>query len=245
MAEDYPFADYLVFADESGDHGLSSIDKEFPVFVLACCLVAKADYPGINQRLSRLKFDFWGHDCVIFHERDIRKQNGPFAFLRTDAASRTRFLEGVNSFVSESPVEVFAAVIDKPRLVQRYATPWNPYEISLLFCMERILERLVALEQRKRAVHVIFESRGASEDRQLELEFRRIADNQGHWGWRRPDFSVIRFEPVFIRKENNCAGLQIADLCARPVGLHTLRPDQPNRAFDIVRQKLKGTKCFP
>lgn len=28
------FSDYLIFADESGDHGLSTIDPQFPVFAL-------------------------------------------------------------------------------------------------------------------------------------------------------------------------------------------------------------------
>lgn len=29
------FSDFLVFVDESGDHGLDSIDPGYPVFVLA------------------------------------------------------------------------------------------------------------------------------------------------------------------------------------------------------------------
>ena len=29
---DAPHSDYIVFADESGDHGLVSVDPQFPVF---------------------------------------------------------------------------------------------------------------------------------------------------------------------------------------------------------------------
>lgn len=29
------FSDYVVYVDESGDHSLASIDRDFPVFVLA------------------------------------------------------------------------------------------------------------------------------------------------------------------------------------------------------------------
>jgi hypothetical protein len=39
-------------------------------------------------------------------------------------------------------------------------------------------------------------------------------------------------------KQTNCAGLQLADLIARPIGLRILRPAQPNRGFDIVRKKF-------
>jgi hypothetical protein len=36
----------------------------------------------------------------------------------------------------------------------------------------------------------------------------------------------------------NSPGLQVADLVARPVGIHDLRPDQPNRAWEILRDKV-------
>ena len=34
------------------------------------------------------------------------------------------------------------------------------------------------------------------------------------------------------------SGLQLADLVARPVGLHTLKPEQINRAFDLLQEKF-------
>jgi hypothetical protein len=48
-----------------------------------------------------------------------------------------------------------------------------------------------------------------------------------------------------MSKAANSTGLQLADLTARPIGLSALRPGQPNRAFDIIRSKLGGLKCFP
>ncbi len=54
-------------------------------------------------------------------------------------------------------------------------------------------------------------------------------------------------------KEDN--QLELADLVARPVGIKVLRPDQPNRAYDILEKKLRrnqdgetkgwGLKVFP
>ena len=34
-------------------------------------------------------------------------------------------------------------------------------------------------------------------------------------------------------------GLQITDLIARPIEFKTLRPDQPNRAYGIIDNKLR------
>ncbi len=38
------FSDYIIYVDESGDHSLESIDKEYPVFVLAFCIFNKKIY---------------------------------------------------------------------------------------------------------------------------------------------------------------------------------------------------------
>ena len=240
------FADYIIFADESGDHGLQAFSPEYPVFVLAFALVEKGAYrDAIVPALQRLKMDFFGHDQVILHERDIRKQLPPFGFLRSDAPMREAFLNRMNEVVANAAFELFCATIHKEKLKAQYANPWNPYEIALLFCMERLRDRLLALGQAGRRVHVIFEGRGRPEDAALELAFRRIAANVGGWGWRQTDFSVCEWEPLFVPKSSNASGLQLADLAARPIGLRSLRPLQPNRAFDVLAPKIKALKTFP
>jgi hypothetical protein len=37
------YGDFMVFVDESGDHGLESCDPAYPVFVLAFCIIRKSD----------------------------------------------------------------------------------------------------------------------------------------------------------------------------------------------------------
>jgi hypothetical protein len=81
------------------------------------------------------------------------------------------------------------------------------------------------------------------------LAFRRICDSANALGKHMP------FELVMIPKTANSAGLQLADLVARPVGIKVLRPQQPNRAYDIVATKFRrsltgeikgwGLKVFP
>ena len=41
-----------------------------------------------------------------------------------------------------------------------------------------------------------------------------------------------------VPKTANSAGLQLADLVARPIGIKHLRPLQMNRAYDIIRKKF-------
>lgn len=241
-----PFSDYIVFADESGDHGLVSIDPQFPVFALVFCLFRKSDYvASVEPAFRRLKFKYFGHDAAILHEREIRKQEPPFAFMRQDPAVREAFMADINAVVADATVRIHAAVIDKIAHKARYADPWNPYEIAMQFCMERLSLHLSNEGQEGRITHVLFEGRGRQEDRQLELEFRRVAANDKRWGWRSVDFTKTPLEPVFVPKAANLAGHQLSDLIARPLALRVLRPDQSNRAFDIIEPRIRDLKIFP
>ncbi len=93
------------------------------------------------------------------------------------------------------------------------------------------------------------EARGAKEDAELELEFRRIRDGANYF--HRP----LPFDLIIADKKTNSEGLQLADLTARPIGLTVLRPDQPNRAAEVLEGKFyrdktggklgMGLKVFP
>jgi hypothetical protein len=243
------FSDFIVYVDESGDHGLRSINLQYPVFVLTFCVCRKLLYQEtVSLPFQRLKFDFWGHDAVILHSHEIRKSRGDFGIL-FDAAVREQFIDRINRVMLEAEFTVIAAVIDKQRLVDRYLYPGDPYSMALGFCMERLQMFLTEERQVNRTTHLLVECRGKAEDDKLELEFRRIRDGANRVG--RMDNLAIRF----VDKKHNSAGLQLADLVAYPIGRHSVRPDQPNRAYEIVERKFRqsprgrvtgyGLKEFP
>jgi hypothetical protein len=95
------------------------------------------------------------------------------------------------------------AAIDEGALKTKYSTPWNPCEIALSFCMERLLAGLKQDDQAGRLVYVVFESRENNEDEAREFAFRRIADNQSNWGYRRLDFPYARFGLVLARRRGS------------------------------------------
>ena len=245
-----PFSDYIIYVDESGDHSLTSIDPDYPIFALSFCIFRKDDYAGaVSPTLQRFKFAHFGHDLVVLHEHDIRKRKQPFQFLGASHQRREDFLRQLSDIIDRSPLTIIAAVIRKHELVERYALPSNPYELALLFCMERAYAFLRDKGQLDRTTHVVFERRGHNEDRDLELEFRRICDGASMWG------RIDCLDIAFADKRMNSAGLQIADLTARPIGLSVLRPDQPNRAYEVIERKFRrsprgkaigwGFKAFP
>lgn len=226
-------ADHVVYVDESGDHSLTSIDPAFPVFVLAFCVFRISDYVNVVvPSVEQLKFDFFGHDMVVLHERDIRRSLGPFRILQNSDV-RARFLARLNSVVTEAPFAVVANVIDKSRLRgDGSAQSANPYHLALEQCLDHVAAHILA-DGGAGEVSIVFEARGRREDAELAGEFDRIMSLPRWVG------SIsLRLRFVCAQKSANSSGLQLADLVARPIGVKSLRPDQPNRAWDLIEDKL-------
>ena len=243
------FSDYIIYVDESGDHSLEPVDPEYPVFVLVFCIFKISDYANtVVPRVETFKFKHFGHDAVILHERHIRKQEHPFEFLQAQE-KRNAFMEEINCLVDNFEFTVIATVIKKLELNEKYVRPPNPYDLALLFCLERAFEFLREKNQHCHVTHLILEKRGRKEDDKLELTFRRICENENY---RRKKFN---FRILFASKSINSTGLQIADMIARPIGLNILRPNQTNRSWNIIRKKIRtdrsgkmsgwGLKVFP
>jgi hypothetical protein len=248
-AERPPFGDYIVFADESGDHGLDPVDPNYPVFVLVFSVFRKEDY--IDQTvpsLQELKFRYFGHDNVILHERDIRRDTAAFSFLKSKS-TKAAFVEDLTDIIDRAPFTVIAVVVRKDELVGGYAHPDSPYDLAVAFGLERVFYYIRDRGQREKTTHVVFERRGKREDEELELEFRRVCAGANY------PRAVMPFEIVLVDKLTNSAGLQVSDLIARPIGMSVLRPAQRNRAFEVIRGKLyadakgdwagRGLKVFP
>jgi uncharacterized protein DUF3800 len=238
------YSDFIVYVDESGDHSLDTIDQNYPYFVLAFCIFKKEQYiDTIVPALQQFKFEFFGHDMVVLHELEIRKSKPPFNFL-LDAKIRAPFFASLNSLIENAPFTVIASVIDKKAHADKYGdNAHSPYDLSLLFCMERLNHLLTSENQAEATTHIILERRGKKEDNELELVFRRDCDNY-----------KFNFEPVFAHKQNNSTGLQLADLVARPIGRHVMNERQANRAFELLSPKFYryeqgyngwGLKVFP
>ena len=242
------FSDYIVYVDESGDHSLDSINPEYPLFVLSFCIFRKDVYAEtMTPAVRKLKFSTFGHDMVVLHEIDIRKKKGAFSKLSKEP--REAFLSALTDIIEEADFKLVAVVIDKNKLKSRYTSPEHPYHLAMGFGLERIYRFLNGAGQTDRRTFLVCEARGAKEDAELELEFRRIRDGSNYFNKQLP------FELIIADKKTNSEGMQLADLTARPIGLSVLRPEQENRAITVLEGKFyrdgtgnklgMGLKVFP
>ena len=91
-------------------------------------------------------------------------------------------------------------------------------------------------KQHRLVTHIVFEGRGSKEDKDLELEFRRILDCTSYQGMA----EALNFKCV--PKLINSSGLQLADMVARPIGIHILNQEQKNRAWEIIKPKIRTSR---
>ncbi|MBN1008224.1 DUF3800 domain-containing protein [Amphritea pacifica] len=232
VEQDSSFSKYIVYVDESGDHSLQSVDTNYPIFVLAFCIFHKRHYSeAIVPALEKFKFNHFGHDQIVLHENEIRKEKGAFNIFRSKDEKHD-FLNQLTDIIKYSNFILISCTIDKQRLKKPNELDSNPYHTALGFCLETLYEFLQEKRQLEKKTHIVVECRGNREDQELELEFRRICDGNNRLG------QALPFEVIFSDKKVMSSGLQLADLVARPIGLNTLRPGQDNRAFDVLKEKF-------
>lgn len=226
------FSKYIVYVDESGDHVLHTNDPNYPIFVLAFCVFHKKHYSeDIVPALEKFKFQHFGHDQVVLHERDIRKETGYFNKFRSHQ-EKNSFLNELTEIIDTYNFILISCLIDKKLLTNNSDASQNLYHLALASCMESLYEFLKEKEQETLKTHVVVECRGTKEDKELELEFRRICDGNNRLGHSLP------FDVLFADKKVMSSGLQMADLVARPIGVNYLRPMQNNRAFEVLKRKF-------
>jgi hypothetical protein len=209
----------LIYIDESGDHAPMASNLEYPILVLVACVFDSHQYAeNFLPKLTQLKIKHFGHDVVVLHEREIRRPEGIFKFL-LNPIKRKDFILDLSSWVRCSGAKVYSLVWDK-RIKHEYAFIYAYCLLELLNYLRRDLGSINS------ARPVIIESRGRVEDAQVA---KLLMDYKHQW------------VPIFAKKSGNIAGLQLADMCARPIGLKVLRPESTNRAFDESIKPLIAT----
>jgi Protein of unknown function (DUF3800) len=228
-----------LFIDESGDHGLTKIDTDFPVFLLSGVLIHEHDYETIRQSINSLKHSIWGNKEVIFHSRDIRKCEKEFQVL-FNLDLKAVFYAELNKIIADSPYTIIASAIQKDRFIEQFGKLQDDvYEVALSFVIE---QAVMALRNSGTAtsLDIVIERRGKREDKQLDDHFQRIS---GKGTGKLTSDEIAAFNPSFSfrDKKENINGLQLADLVAYPVARYVIEPQRANPAFDVLQPKIYRT----
>lgn len=241
---------YYLYIDESGDHGLATLDPTFPVFLLCGILIEESQYENIRGQFNALKKELWGNKEVIFHSRDIRKYEKEFQiFFNLDL--KKLFYDQLNNYIRKNDYTVIASAIQKERYIKKYGRLSNDvYELALSFIIERAVFYLDQYAA-PNSLEIVIEKRGKKEDKLLGEHFQRLmARGTAYVTAQR--LQVLNVNITFRSKKENINGLQLADLIAYPIARFVIEPNRANPAFEqfeakIYSRKKKryGLKIFP
>jgi hypothetical protein len=244
---------YHFFLDETGDHGLNYIDKNFPLFVLCGCLFSDSALTDIEQKIVAFKLKYFKTTDVILHSREIRKCEGAFQIL-FDLTLKDKFYADLNNILENADFKIIGAAVNKEEHIKKYGKGADdPYALSLSFILERLIFCLDTLDS-KATVDIKAEERGKKEDTMLLAHYNTVFDRGSYYVTaQRLQERVKGFK--FFGKRDNAIGLQIADLCAYPLARYLLNPNVPYVPFNVVKSKIycdgkgdfkgRGLKVFP
>jgi hypothetical protein len=142
---------------------------------------------------------------------------------------RKSFQEDLSALMKEIDYKVATVAIKKEEGNKQSMLTEDLYEIGVKHGLAK-LEEFLESQNDFNYTTVTFESRAYSidgyrqADEQLYKYFKETAHN---------NFGI----EIHIKSAGGL-GLQFADMIACPIGIHILRPEQSNRAWDIIKKKI-------
>jgi len=225
----------VMFLDESGDHSLSAIDPQYPMFVLGGIIVTKEYAEGqLADAVRRFKVDLFGREDLILHTSDIARNRNGFERMK-EPAFRGKFYSKLNELMSSLDYQVVACAIRKDAHLEKYGIgALDPYMLSLEILVERFC---FEISGKGDSGVIIAEKRNPTLDHELDLSWLDLKI-------RGTDYLQAaeierRITGLTTRnKKDNIAGLQLADLVVSPIGRFVLGK-QEHEDFKIIESKFR------
>lgn len=225
----------IMYLDESGDHSLTVIDREYPMFVLGGIIV-DLDYAEgeMSERVRQFKLNLFGRDDLILHTADIARNKNGFENL-VDSGFRQAFYDELNALMRDLQYTVVACAIKKDMHLSKYGmNAIDPYLLSLDVLAERFCFEIGDIEGGGR---ILAEKRDPTLDRQLDLAWLNLKISGTGYLQAAAIDRRIRSLTMESKKSNN-AGLQLADLVVSPIGRYVLGK-APKEDWDIIQSKFR------
>jgi hypothetical protein len=210
---------YRIYIDEVGNPDLGSSDNPNHRYLSLTGIIIDLSYvlSTLHPQMEALKGKYFPHhpdEPVIFHRKEMHKGAPPFDALR-DPGIRARFDDELLGLLSSWEYAVVTVCLDKKRHRETYQTwRYDPYH----YCLELVLERFYFFLSRMNATgDVMAESRGGKENQRLMDSYTRLCERGTHFIAADLLMGVLTSRQLKVRQKSlNIAGLQLADLLARP-----------------------------
>lgn len=220
---------YRMYVDEVGGAHMKNFRNDNERYLSLTGIVVELDYAKtkLSIAIEDLKTSFFSEhhpdDPVILHRTDIMKRKSHFRVLESSDIADRFDGELINIFTN-SDYQVITVGIDKEAHTRHYSDPSHPYHYLLEILVERYVKQLHTWNAKG---DIFVESRNHNDNNTLNVEFRLFyeAGNE-NVSVDRVQRRLIDGKLNFKRKDQNVAGLQLADLIAFPSHRHLVCSDR-------------------
>jgi len=243
-----------MYVDETGNADLAASANPVHRFLSLTGVIAQVEHirtiaiPEI-QRIKSEILELDPDEVIPLHRKELMQKVHPFKTLRNPAKA-TAFNEAILNLLNDLPYIVVTVVIDKEEHLRRYAQWSNdPYH----YCLKILFERYcLILNKRNGRGDVVAESRGKREDERLFKAYEQLYGNPAPIRPEVCERCLTSKNLKIKRKEQNTAGLQIADLIAHPSSMHarSVYRDEPQladfggRVVEILKRRKYHRSIF-
>lgn len=224
-----------MYLDESGNHNLGCVDKDYPLFVLGGIIIDQDHAEGeLTNRMNTLKLELFGRTDIILHTADIVRNRNGFERL-IEPSFRTQFYKGMNELMRDIDYKVVACAVRKqPYQDHSELAAIDPY----FLCLHTLTDRLCfELGGQSPPALIVAEKRRPNLDHELEIAWLdlRIRGTR-HM---QPKDIDRRIAGLSLKaKSDNLPGLQLADLVVTPIGRSLIgRPIRED--YRIIQSKFR------
>lgn len=196
---------YHLYLDESKQSG-----SKLPHFCLGGCIIAQDDtYKCLSDNINKLKLDLFSKISVPLHEYDIRDADEPEYLIFRKKEKRNQFWGGFREILTNTDFKVLCSAINCIEYCNTYkfCKANDPYQVTLQMIMENFAYYLVQFDT---TGMIYVEKTDDHEARRLEEHFNRIRKT-GTLYLSSAELKKRLLGINFLTKDDNCAGLQIAD----------------------------------
>jgi uncharacterized protein DUF3800 len=234
----------FAYMDEAGNTGRNYSDPDQPIHLILTVLVDEENVAALHEHIREMGRRHCPGDCredrFEFHGHDLHAGRGYFDGVAP--AKRIEIYDDILAGIELVEAEVIVRGVEKSGLERRYANPYHPHDIALMYTIESI-ERMA----RKHDCRVLLI---ADEAKEVEDAARRdLAHYQEmgtSWGIYAEQIDHIVDTIHFVTSHSN-GGIQLAD-CATYITsrIEKIRagivPD--NRSAEAV-EELWETRIVP
>ena len=222
--------EYILFLDES------NVTTSNPYLLLGGILISRKEYKDVLIPNIQECKHILGNPHIIFHYTDIIKKQNDFACMCSNNIMCTNFWEKLQDALKNTNYNILSSYIDVKNYNNEY--PKNLCRDSYELLFSTIINNYIHFLQKNNARgSIVFEAREETQNRKIQQYYFHIL-KYGTNIYQPEAIDKYITTTSFLIKEENCIGLQIADLVAYNCIKHVNGRNIKHNIWNIIESKI-------